>query len=287
MDQAVAYNTRADLKNVQNTLPTSSYDPVGYRLRGDAIALALQCESWERPMTKAVGYQIFGDQLKFFWHRQFRLLFPDHARPLRTMNWSVMTETMAMAIVLGLEDEGIYQGYLTYASLRQMYQLQEAYELQHRRAHAFMLRLFSAWQGNVDHVWPAYAYDEPVYEGILERWRDPSPAELAPWLLAACDRHTHQAQPDTEKAFFDFSSLTLVPLEILFLFRLRQLLGLSNPVLDHPLMETPFDQLPEVQSPYKPDELMLGTLARVREDWPEFDSAVSFGAVKNAALGRE
>ena len=58
-------------------------------------------------------------------------------------------------------------------------------------------------------------------------------------------------------------------------FRLRQLTGLANPVIDHPLMESPFDSLPEAQPLFVPDELMQGTLKRAREDWPQFDRVTS------------
>jgi hypothetical protein len=54
--------------------------------------------------------------------------------------------------------------------------------------------------------------------------------------------------------------------EIQYLFRLRELIGLENPISDHPLMEPQFDKLPEAQSAYVPDARVLGMLARVRED---------------------
>jgi len=284
MEQADAYNRRTDVKNVRNTLPTSSYDPVGFRQSGKATALALEGKPWESAMASALGYQLFGDKLKFFWHGQFRMLFPSHQQPLRMMNWSVMTETMAMAFVLGWEAEGIYQGYLTHAALLQSYQLKESYESHHRRGHALMLRLFEEWRGDVSHIWPAFAYEQPIYEQLLKLWKEPDPEALVPSLIAACDLHTHEALPDTEEVFHDFSNTPRTPLEILFLYRLRALSGLINPVLNHPLMEAPFDRLPEAQPPYKPDDLMLGTLTRVHEDWPGFDAAVSLGAVKDATM---
>jgi hypothetical protein len=77
------------------------------------------------------------------------------------------------------------------------------------------------------------------------------------------------------------------PLEILLLFRLRGELGLQNPVLNHPLMEAPFDRLPQPQPRYQQDDLMRGTLSRVRADWPEFDSVVSLDAVSKVAIGPE
>jgi len=283
MERAIAYNDRTDAKNVRNIPPHTSFGPIGARLRFTAQALALRGESWESTMRDALGYLMFGDQLNYFWHGQFRKLFPDHPQPLRSMNWELMTETMATAFVLGRIDEGIYQGYLTHATLNQTYQLQLSYEERHRCGLAFILRLFADWRGDASHAWPAYAYSEPIYEAILEQWREPDPDVLKPWLLAACDRHTHQSQVDTESVFYDFSSFPRMPLEILFLFRLREMVGLKNPHLEHPLMEAPFDRLPIPQLPYAPDEFVLGTLARVRKDWPNFDDLVSLPAILTSA----
>ncbi|WP_153134938.1 hypothetical protein [Paraburkholderia agricolaris] len=197
-------------------------------------------------------------------------------------DWELMTETMSMLFILGRVEESVYQGYLTHAALNRTYQLQFSYDQRHRRVHAFVLRLFAAWRGDVHHEWPSFAYSEPLYEGILERWHETNPKALTPWLLAACDRHTHESTRDSETKFFDCSAFPRTPIEILFLFRLRELIGLKNPVLNHPLMEPPFEKLPEPQSPYIPDALVEGTLARVRTDWPEFDRIVSLEALKTA-----
>jgi len=280
MDDREAYNSRSDAKNVRN-IPPMSYSRIGHRLKAKAISLALQNKPWEGAMAKAIGYQMFGDRLYFFWHHQFRASFSNHPQPLRMMDWESMSETMATAFVLGWTREATHHGFLVLAALNRGWQLQLSYEQKHRRGHAFMLRLFAAWRGIVGHVWPKFAYDELIYEGILERWNVSDPAILEPWLIAACDRHTHEARADSETVFHDFSNVPREPLEILLLFRLRELSGLANPVVEHPLMEVPFDCLPTIQALYEPDEWMQGTLMRVREDWPEFDKVVSWDAVNS------
>jgi hypothetical protein len=196
------------------------------------------------------------------------------------MDWALMAKTMAMQFLLGRVDEGIHQGYLAHATLNRTYQLKISYEDMHRRVQAFLLRLFAAWRGDVNHAWPPYAYDEPIYEGILATWRDVDPTTLKQWLLAACDRHTHQSKRETSKTFRDCASFPRTPIEILFVLRLREIIGLENPSLDHPLMESPYDRLPEPQPPYIPDEPARETLARVRTDWPEFDRIVSVETVR-------
>lgn len=193
-----------------------------------------------------------------------------------------MTEYMTWSVMLGWVDDAIYCSYLIQTSLKRRYNLVLEYEDKHRRGTVFMFRLFADWRGDVHYDWPPYGYDEPIYEAILADWRNPDPQALVPALLAACDRHTHQTRYDSTTTFYDFGddAMARTPLEILLVFKLRQLLGLENPVLDHPLMAPPFDRLPEPQQPYGLDDLMRGTLAQMREEWPDFDQAVSLEALK-------
>lgn len=283
MAQTAAYNARLDEKNKNNATSSIDYKGIGGRYQMDAIASALEHgQTWKSELAQSVGYLMFADRLGYFWHGQYDILFPHMKGQLRMMDWVFMTNSMAFSFLLGWIEQAIYQGYLTYATLNCQYQLKESYEQQHRRAHAFMLRLFADWRGDgLSHAWPSWGTDVPVYNGILERWRDPNPQVLTPWLLAACDRHTQESRYDTEKNSHDFGDLRLTrtPIEILLVFRLRQVTGLANPVVDHPLMEIPFGCPPEAQPPFVPDELMQGTLKRAREDWPQFDQVTSTEAL--------
>jgi hypothetical protein len=73
-------------------------------------------------------------------------------------------------------------------------------------------------------------------------------------------------------------------MEILLVFRLRELIGLSNPAIEHPLLEGPFDALPPAQPLLGDDALMLAALARAQSDWPDFQEVVSLSIFKHGSL---
>lgn len=283
MDSVALYNARLDTNNTNNVIGYLGYLSMGAHLQLDAIATALENgATWRQKLAKSVGYCMFGDRMNYFWHHQFKQIFPEHPQPLRIMGFAAMTESIAYSLMLGWTEEAIYQGYLTYAAINCEFCSTSEYSNEHRRAHVLMLRLFADWRSDgLSRDWPSWAFDVSAYNEILNRWRDPNPGVLAPWLLAACDRHTHEGRYDSSKTSYDFGDyrITRTPIEILFVLRLRELIGLSNPRLNHPLMSAPFDELPEAQPVFRPDELMLATLKRAREDWPHIEQLTSLQAL--------
>lgn len=250
-----------------------------------ALATAPEKPSWLSDLAYWLRYFQVGTKQQFFWHHRFRIIFPDHPHGgLFLSSFYTASNMMAAMAILGWKDAVIYQGYLTHAMLNRQYNFTLEHQEQHRRAQAFMLRVFADWVGDVSHQWPAYAYDEPVYETLLANWRTPNPDDLLPCLLAACDRHTWQTGKESMKNSYDFNQdwhLERVPVEILYILRLRQWEGLANPQkIDHPLMAAPFDQLPPEQPVPELDELMQGVLKRAREDWPQYDQVLSLEALK-------
>jgi hypothetical protein len=117
---------------------------------------------------------------------------------------------------------------------------------------------------------PTCSLDEPVFEALLAQWRTPDAEVLAPLLLAACDRHTYQARYDSDSKCYDLSKGVwwYDPFEIHSVLRLRLRLGLSNPVLDHPLLSTPLGVLPPETPPYC-DGLLAAVLAQGRREMPD------------------
>ena len=282
-DRIDKYNTRGHDKNSVKVVPAVPYGGIGRDLQFEAIAQALEGNAWLPSLASSVAYGLFSWKLDYFWHENFREIYRESGRVLNMFNTGLASVDMAFCFLLGWEDDAIYQGYLIHSILNRKHYSIIPYEEEHQRGQAFMLRLFADWRGDVSHQWPSYAYDEPIYNGLLERWRDPDCNVLVPWLLAACDRHTHETRQDTETIFYDFGDYVLIrlPIEMLMLFRLREIIGLQNPVIDHPLMEAPFASLPLPQPRVEPDEYMKATLQRVREDWPMFDKIVALDTVRN------
>ena len=108
-----------------------------------------------------------------------------------------------------------------------------------RRTQLFLLRLIADWQGIAPPPMPRQVDDEPLFAALLAHWRSPDRDALTPLLLAACGRHTHLVMIYKDSPDFGTSgNLVYIPFEILAVLRLRQMHGLINPQLDHPLMAT-------------------------------------------------
>lgn len=131
----------------------------------------------------------------------------------------------------------------------------------------FCLRLFADFLG--EPLVPATGryLGYPSYEALFEVWRNPDPQVLVKLCTVICDLHTHHGYKQEDGESGDFSNLKWIyfPIEILLVFKLRQLLGLENPVIDHPLMNTPLGRLPE-ETPDEPDTLVQSVVARMRTE---------------------
>jgi hypothetical protein len=128
-------------------------------------------------------------------------------------------------------------------------------------AFIFMLRLLAAHLGEPA-IRPKRPAAHPIFTALFDLRRAPVAEKLQQACLAACDLHTHRCKEGGE---FDNGSWTQTPIEILLLFKLRQLAGLQNPQLDHPLMNTPLGQLPE-EVTFAPDDLVMRVRARMKKN---------------------
>jgi hypothetical protein len=130
-----------------------------------------------------------------------------------------------------------------------------------RATQRFVLRLAESAGGTADG-----GIGVPEFDALLANWRSASSADMAPLLLAACDRHTHQCEStDTDMEFdLPFRAFWYDPYEILAVLRMRADAGLDNPKLDHPLMNTPLGRLLAPSAPVL-DEVLAAAVARVRQ----------------------
>lgn len=278
------YAPREEYRDRIKSIDDDDYRYVALYEECKAVLSALEGRNtWQDQLRFALRYYLFYDRSNYFWHTK-----STHFREgdgLRVQNFEQMTNSMAYCFMLGWVDQAVYQGYLTFAALNQGFQL-TVYGTTHKRAHTFMLRLFADWRGHdVSHPFLEWAYELPLYEGLLERWHDPDPEALKPWLLAACEHHAHEAKEDTSRTYFDFGDFRIMrtPLEIHMIMRLRELEGLPNPQLSHELMAPPFDCLLPPQPVLEADETMHGTLKRVKEEWPDFEQVTALESLKAIA----
>jgi hypothetical protein len=140
-----------------------------------------------------------------------------------------------------------------------------------------VLQIFASFLGEAPLKLEGQAESNTVYKALAAHWRHPDAETLTPLLLAVCDEHTHR------NAFgydLDFEQFARTPVEILLVFKLRETLGLPNPKLDHPLMNTPLGQLPQ-EVPFATDEVITALINRARVEG--FDENKTMADIVKAA----
>ena len=109
----------------------------------------------------------------------------------------------------------------------------------------FALSLFAKWKNIIlaDEQFP-FTIPEP-YEGLLQNLHQ-QPDQIHSAVVKACDFHLSRSKANTDRETYEFSSpvYAIYPVEILFFMRVRQLLGLRNPEIDHPLLNSFLGKLP-------------------------------------------
>lgn len=255
-----AYNACQELISISNThqsqaiqnalglhegWPEEWRKAMAYRYWSEKISLLITASNYKEHKSDQTSHYSGYDSL-----RRLGILLGQ----LTSLSWFEQATELAGAMLRNLDIQGFY----------------DAGDYSHRRTQHFVLRLVGSWQGWPERNEPACAYDEPLFNALIEHWRTTDLELIQHLLLVACDRHTHQARPDTSTRHYDLSwpDAEYDPFEILSVLRLRETLGLPNPELDHPLMNTPLGKLPEPSEPYM-DELLEGVLARACDELPE------------------
>jgi hypothetical protein len=111
--------------------------------------------------------------------------------------------------------------------------------------------------------------DEPlgVYQEILDGWTDEKRYVKA--CLKACDYHVKRMHDDQGYSEFLGAPQDLLPVEMLMIRRIRDDLGLPNPEIEHPLMQTPLAHRPK-ELPEVKDELLEKVTARAKAELEHF-----------------
>lgn len=173
------------------------------------------------------------------------------------LGWLDYARDLRDRISFALDQDMLYDGYDSFGR---------------RRTQHFLIRLLNS----VDDIEDVQlkknircAYDLPLFNEILARWKTDSAEEIHNLLYRLCDRHTHQCRQDSFNGnrYYDFENIPLeyyLPVEILCIFKLRTDKGLKNPIINHPIMNTPLARLTNSSKPYSSDFLtsLLGFIRK-------------------------
>ncbi|MFZ6756312.1 hypothetical protein ACO0K9_03765 [Undibacterium sp. Ji50W] len=190
-------------------------------------------------------------------------------KDLRVMSLSWVPFT-ALGLLIGAEDAALRLARLQLLAYgKGFYTAWHHYPIFH-----FILRIFADYLDEPIPVLVGEPLAEPIFQKLFAIWRTPDLDELSAVCLAACDYHTHRCHSKGDAIVeFDNGDWNRLPIEILLLFKLRELSGLANPQIDHPLMNPVMAALPP-EMRFIPDPLIQQVRARMMQD--EYDEQVIF-----------
>lgn len=140
---------------------------------------------------------------------------------------------------------------------------------------SFTLRLFADYlgepsvhvEGDPEYLDKSEVRGDPIVDGLLAVWRDPDPSVLLPHCLAVCDLHTHHAHEVGDSWWREYKMYwSRTPVVVLLVLKLRELLGLQNPHIDHPMMDDMRPLLASSLPPAEPDDLIKAVRAQMEKD---------------------
>ena len=149
---------------------------------------------------------------------------------------------LAKAFALGLVEEGEAIGRSSLIGLREGW----FYGMEQNYLTPFVLSVFAKWKNVTlsSEAFPFVVHDG--YAGLLQNLTAHT-EEIRSAINDACDFHLSRSKDHDDETTYEFADpvYAVYPVEILFVLRVRKILGLSNPAVDHPLMNTPIAQLPD------------------------------------------
>jgi len=108
----------------------------------------------------------------------------------------------------------------------------------------FVLEAYSRWQSDPSPSVEGLCALPAEYDELLRTLTFTS-EEFPRAIFKACDFHLSRSKENTDDETFEFweQGYAIYPVEILMVMRIRELLGLKNPVSDHPLLASPLGKL--------------------------------------------
>lgn len=165
-----------------------------------------------------------------------------HTKPQLSFNGQGLL--IAKAFVLGLVGEGEAIARESLVGLKERW----FYGVNQTKVTPFILSVFAKWK-RIDHSVDDLTFAIPNgYRGLLDHLEN-SAQEIGEAIKEACEFHLSRSKNHTEDETFEFANPVeaIYPVEILMVLRIRQILGLSNPQVEHPLLDSALGRLPEAK----------------------------------------
>ncbi|PRC93890.1 hypothetical protein [Solimicrobium silvestre] len=196
--------------------------------------------------------------IRLFIHFKFPARFNGRKLQMLLMDGIAYT---ALGILIGRNDQAFSLARLQLLAYRQgFYSKADFYPIFH-----FMMRILADYLGELPHIQRGESVHEPVFNALYSLWRAPDAEAIVPTCLAALDLHTYcSTYCEGEIHEFD-AAWHITPIELLLMFKLRELQGLANPKIDHPLMNSPLGVLPHMTT-CGSDTLMDSMRDRMQKD---------------------
>ena len=106
------------------------------------------------------------------------------------------------------------------------------------RSHTiFILQLYCLWRGKRGEC---LEWDAGPYNAVIDAWKSPRSLQRA--IVRICDFHCQNSAPQGSGEFWQHE-YGLVPFEVAALYRVREWLNLPTPVVQHPLLDSPFARI--------------------------------------------
>lgn len=131
----------------------------------------------------------------------------------------------------------------------------------------FMAKLYALWRGIDLDLRKCAIGDMTPYDRALDAWADE--VAFAAAFLEICEFHGSHVRKEDDP--FHWPPYTVFPGEILALVRVRRELGLSVPLVEHPLLSTPLAVVPDPVPRREHDELLEEVVSACVRAYPWFE----------------